>query len=227
MKVILCVPGRQFSSRFLAAWTNTVASLVQDGHEIVISQKYSSVVHFARAMCMGADVFAGADQVPFQGQIDYDVMLWIDSDIVFTYDHVKRILESPHQVTSGIYIMEDNKQLCAVREWDDAFFLKNGSYEFLTTSSLDEWKQGHPDESYMKCSYVGMGFMAIKKGVVEGMKYPWFYRPIYSITDPETGIEIQDMHSEDVSFCKNIQDKGIDIYLDTSIRVGHEKVLVL
>jgi hypothetical protein len=227
MKIVLCVPGRQFGSRFLACWTSAVVNLIQEGHEIVISQKYSSVVHFARAMCLGADVFAGKDQVPFQGQVDYDLLLWIDSDILFTYNDIKRIIESPHQVTSGLYMMENNSQLCAVREWDEEFFWKHGGFEFLTVDSLQQWKEQNPDNPYMKCSYAGMGFMAIKKGVIEGMEYPWFYRPVYSITNKESGQSIQDMHSEDVCFCKNIQDKGIDIYIDTGIRVGHEKTVVM
>lgn len=227
MKIILCVPGRQFSSRFLACWTSAIVSLTEDGHEVVISQKYSSVVHFARAMCLGADVFAGKNQVPFQGQIDYDVMLWIDSDIVFTYEQVKRIIASPHAVTSGLYMMENNKQLCAVREWNEEYFWKNGAFEFLTPDAVKQWNDENPSESYMKCSYAGMGFMAIKKGVVEGMEYPWFYRPVYSMTNPENDLTIQDMHSEDVCFCKNINDKGIDIYVDTEVRIGHEKTVVM
>jgi hypothetical protein len=227
MKIVLCVPGRQFSNRFLASWTSVVVNLIQEGHEVVISQKYSSMVHFARAMCLGADVFAGKDQVPFQGQVDYDVLLWIDSDIVFNYEQVIRIIQSPHQVTSGLYMMENNTHLCAVREWDEGYYWKNGGFEFVTNESIQRWKDEHPSEPYMKCSYAGMGFMAIKKGVIENLEYPWFYRPVYSITNKETGQTIQDIHSEDVCFCKNIQDKGIDIYVDTNIRVGHEKSVVM
>jgi hypothetical protein len=233
MKIVVCLPGRQYSGRFLVAWTQTFVGLMQKGHQVIVSQKYSSMVHFARAMCLGGDVFAGPDQKPFQGQIDYDVMLWIDSDIIFTLEDVLALIESPHNVTSGLYMMEDNKQLCAVAEWNDEHFLRTGSYQFLKKEDIERWSIEHRNENgelsdpYYPCSYVGMGFLAIKKGVVEKVKYPWFYRPVYSITHPEIPHPVVDIHSEDVSFCKNIVEAGESIYVDTRVRVGHEKTMVL
>ena len=41
------------------------------------------------------------------------------------------------------------------------------------------------------------------------------------------GVELVDMCSEDVAFCKNIEDAGFDIMLNTRLRVGHEKSVVL
>jgi hypothetical protein len=47
--------------------------------------------------------------------------------------------------------------------------------------------------------------------------------------DNETkeGVELVDMCSEDVAFCKNIEDAGFDIMLNTRLRVGHEKSVIL
>jgi hypothetical protein len=233
MKVIICLPGRQFSSRFLTSWTQTIVGLIEKGHEIVISQKYSSMVHYARAMCLGGDVFAGADQKPFQGQIEYDVMLWLDSDIIFTLENVLTLINSPHNITSGLYMMEDNKQLCAVGEWKDDHFCQTGSYQFLKPEDINRWTEEHKNEDgtvndvYYPCAYVGMGFMAIKKGVVEKIKYPWFYRPAYTIEHPSLPNPIVDIHSEDVCFCKNLIDAGEQIYADVRVRIGHEKSVVL
>ena len=50
---------------------------------IQISQDYSSMVNFARCKCLGANVLRGPDQEPWDGKLDYDYQLWIDSDIVF------------------------------------------------------------------------------------------------------------------------------------------------
>ena len=41
------------------------------------------MVNFARCKCLGANVLRGADQVPWDGKLNYDYQLWIDSDIVF------------------------------------------------------------------------------------------------------------------------------------------------
>jgi len=37
----------------------------------------------------------------------------------------------------------------------------------------------------------------------------------------------RDMCSEDVAFCKNLQDAGFDVVVNTTIRVGHEKTLII
>ena len=50
---------------------------------IQISQDYSSMVNFARCKCLGANVLRGPDQIPWDGKLNYDYQLWIDSDIVF------------------------------------------------------------------------------------------------------------------------------------------------
>ena len=80
------MPGRSYSREFLLAWSDLLMQASSRGHQVMISQQYSSVVHFARAKCMGGDVLKGPDQKPFQGSVDYDVMMWIDSDIVFKPD---------------------------------------------------------------------------------------------------------------------------------------------
>ena len=57
--------------------------MVQNGMSIQISQDYSSMVNFARCKCLGANVLRGPNQIPWDGKLEYDYQLWIDSDIVF------------------------------------------------------------------------------------------------------------------------------------------------
>ena len=40
-------------------------------------------------------------------------------------------------------------------------------------------------------------------------------------------VVLNDIMSEDVAFCKNIQKAGYDIMLKATLRVGHEKKIVL
>jgi hypothetical protein len=63
--------------------------------------------------------------------------------------------------------------------------------------------------------------MLIRKGVIESLKYPWFRSEIQTIGD------LVDLQSEDVSFCRSLTDAGYDIYVDTKIRVGHQKLVIL
>ena len=82
-KIVFCLPGRGCSYTFLKNFVQMCFDLVQNQMSIQISQDYSSMVNFARCKCLGANVLRGPDQVPWDGKLQYDYQLWIDSDIVF------------------------------------------------------------------------------------------------------------------------------------------------
>jgi hypothetical protein len=63
--------------------------------------------------------------------------------------------------------------------------------------------------------------MLIKKGVIEKIQYPWFE------SERLEHKQYIDICSEDVSFCKKILKAGFEIYLDTTIRVGHLKTHII
>ena len=65
--IVFCLPGRGVSYTFLKNFVQLCFDLVQSGASIQISQDYSSMVNFARCKCLGANVLAGPDQVPWQG----------------------------------------------------------------------------------------------------------------------------------------------------------------
>jgi hypothetical protein len=225
MKIIFCLPGREYSREFLLSWSDLLVQTIKKGHEVLISQQHSSVVHFARAKCLGADVLKGATQKPFQGQIEYDCIMWIDSDIVFSPDDFFKLLDSPHDVTAGSYMMADLKNLCAVKNWDTEYFKTNGTFEFITPEMLKGVKD-LTDERYLKVAYCGMGWMMIKNGVIEKLDYPWFKSDVETFLGKE-GQTIVDLCSEDVSFCRALEKAGVQIMLDTTLRVGHLKPMII
>jgi hypothetical protein len=215
MKIVFCMPGRTYSREFLLAWSDLLIQATAKGHQCMISQQYSSVVHFARARCLGGDVLKGPDQKPFQGQVEYDAMLWIDSDMVFKPEDFFNILESPHDVTAGIYMMEDLQHLAVVKDWDTEYFSKTGTFKFLSPPDLENEPQ------YVPVSYAGMGWMLIRKGVLEDLKYPWFWSPLQQVG------ELVDMSSEDVALCKAMAAAGHQVYIDKTLRVGHQKNMII
>ena len=81
--VVFCLPGRGCSFTFLKAFVQLCFDMVQNGMAFKISQDYSSMINFARCKCLGANVLRGPKQVPWDGKLEYDYQLWIDSDIVF------------------------------------------------------------------------------------------------------------------------------------------------
>jgi hypothetical protein len=221
-KVIIALPGREYSGNFLRNWSETLMVLTQKGYKVTLINEYSSFVSFSRMKTLGLDVTRGATQVPFDGKVDYDVWLTIDSDIFFIPEQVIELIEDTdkHPVVSGLYRMSDLQHYAAVKKWDDEYFKKNGTFEFIKVNELNT------SQKYMKVAYNGMGFFACRKGVIENLKYPYFSYPLTEI-ETEDGKVLRDMCSEDVAFCKNLKDAGYDVIVNTSLCVGHEKTLVI
>ena len=118
-KVIIALPGRTYSGRFMMNLINTIMTMKSRGYEIVMTNEYSSYVTFSRMKTLGLDVLKGANQSPFDGKLDYDVWLTIDSDIVFTPEQVIELVDNTEKypVVSGLYRMEDLTHYACVIPW--------------------------------------------------------------------------------------------------------------
>lgn len=221
-KVIIALPGREYSGTFLMNWSQTLLTLIERGYIVKVVNEYSSFVSFSRMKTLGLDVMRGAEQKPFGGSYDYDVWLTIDSDIVFKPEQVIELIEDTdkYPVISGLYRMADLKHYAAVKKWDTRYFKTHGSFKFIGVDELDGRRK------YLKVAYNGMGFFACRREVLEKLKYPYFNYPLIEM-EGEDGKIFRDMCSEDVAFCKNIKDAGYDVMINTRIRVGHEKTLVI
>jgi GT2 family glycosyltransferase len=160
-------------------------------------------------------VRGGEFQKPFGGSVDYDYMMWIDSDIEFTPHDLFGLLRHEKDISSGLYLMEGGRNFACVKNWDEDFFKKHGHFQFLAPQDIEGQTELIP------VNYVGMGWMLVKRGVFEKIKYPWF-EPLRKKIGKYT-----DFTMEDVTFCHKALDAGFDINIDPSIRVGHEKIVVL
>jgi hypothetical protein len=219
--IIFCVPGNRFSDNFLKCWTNLFVWCINNNINPILSNHYNSNVYYVRNLCLGADTRRGVDQNPWDGKVDYDYIMWIDSDIFFIPQQLQRLIDSDKDIVSGIYKMHSNKAYATVESWDDTYYTENGTYEFLTEEHLIE-KKDTGAEKIFPVAYTGLGFMLIKKGVFEKLKYPWF-RPEWT----EYGKGVEDFTSEDVGFCINAKKAGFNIFVNSDIRVGHEKSCIL
>jgi hypothetical protein len=221
-KVIVALPGRTYSGRFMMNLLNTMMVMKSRGYDVILTNEYSSYVTFSRMKTLGLDVLKGVDQKPFDGKIDYDVWLTIDSDIVFTPEQVIELIEdtNTHPVVSGVYRMEDMKHYACVKEWNVDYFKKMGTFQFV---KVDDFERA---PKFVSVAYNGMGFFACRKEVIEKLKYPYFSYPLIEI-EGKDGVIIRDTCSEDVAFCKNLTDAGMEIIVNTTLRVGHEKTLVI
>jgi len=248
LKVIIGLPGDHFTQAFLLSWTNTIYTLLASNkYDVKISPGKSSFVTFARMKTLGLDVLRGKNQKAFHDQ-EYDVFVSIDSDVVFSPIQLIELIECTklHPVVSGYYMMQDNKNFAVVREWNKTYFAENGSFKFLQPKDVEEDMKKFNDEilerekaekekrdpgplsnpNFIKVCYTGLGFFACRKEVLEALSYPYFNCELQKMRG-KNGTELVDMCGEDVALCKNIEDAGFDIMLNTRLRVGHEKNIIL
>lgn len=213
--IIFCLPASNFSAKWFDSFIILLDYLNKHKIRYMISRKYSPVVYFSRTMCLGGDVLRGPKQKPFNGQLDYTHLMWIDSDVLFKPEQIMTLLNHDKNIVSGVYMMADMKYFATVENWDEEYFKKYGAFQFLTEENIRNKKD------LMEVDYTGFGFILIKRGVFESLDYPWFQPKFYDFGT------CRDFSSEDASFCKMIKEKGYKIYIDPTIRVGHEKLVVL
>ena len=54
-RIIFCLPGNNYSNHFLLAWSDLILWCRENNYDFSVSQNYSSVVHYARSLCLGGD----------------------------------------------------------------------------------------------------------------------------------------------------------------------------
>lgn len=215
MRIIFALAGREYSGLWLQHWTEIINYCHNRGIEFIVSQKYSCNIYYARNLTLCGDVLKGENQKPFQGQIAYDYIVFIDSDVLVKPEQLQKLLNYKEDIISGIYLMEDGKQYATVIDWNEEIFKKQGHFDFLAQKDIKDEKR------LIEVDYTGFGFIIFKYGVLESLTYPWFKPIFYKIGD------CVDFSMEDVSILKRLAEKGYKTYIDPKVKVGHEKKTVL
>ena len=227
MQILFSLPGNSFSSNFLLSWSMLIDSCYKKNINIVLAPGVASSLSLARSKSLGYTALGGANQLPFQGKIEYDFIMFLDSDILFKPDDFFALLESPHDITSGLYMHNDSKNYNTCQKWDTEYFMKNGTFEYITPTTLEAYKKNALSK-YMPIAFTGLGFTLMRKGVLEKLSYPIFWSDIQTIpSNDSTKPDAVEIPSDDMAFFLNLKKAGITSYVDTSIRVGHEKLVVL
>ena len=221
MKVVFCLPGTTFSWRFLQCWTNTINYCLANGIQPLVSQAQSNNVYMVRNKCLGADVMRGAEQQPFNGQLDYSKIVWLDADSVWTPQQLQRLLNHDVAIVGALQPFEGGSgYTCG---WLDAgFFKANGYMPYLTDEKLKTAQLA--ENGLLLVDYCGLGMLVVKRGVYEALPYPW-HRPVwfnYTIN----GKEVTDFSMDDVGWAMQAKQAGFQVYVDPAVRIGHEKTVV-
>jgi len=226
--IIFLVPGRETSMTWVVAWSDLIVKCLQANLKIKFITQYNAVVYYARNACLMGNNTAQADQELFGGQFNYKYICWIDSDTLPSFEGLARLINQDKDIIGGIYKMQNNKDFAVVKEIDYDYFKKNGHFEFLSVNEVKALctinrKSKDIKDTLMEVEYSGFGFMLIKKGVFEAIKYPWFKPLFFDIP----GNDITEFMSEDVSFCQSAKKLGFKVFVDFAIQCGHVKSFII
>jgi hypothetical protein len=215
MRVIFCLPGKTISSNYFNSWNATISALNERGISYAYSMVYDPVVFYTRNRILGGQNTAGRGQKPWGGQLQYDRMVWIDSDMVWKPNDIISLLNHDMPIVSGTYLMSDGNNYPVVENLDYDHLADTGTFKFMDKAAMAA------KTTLFKASYTGFGFLSIKAGVIETMEYPWF-QPRWISNDT-----FHDFCAEDVGFCWAAQELGHEIWIDPTVKVGHEKMLII
>jgi hypothetical protein len=208
INVIIATPGHSMMSTYVRSLLELTGKLNQEGITWAWSSEYSSHVADAREITLnGSNHNEINEQRPFKGNITYDKILWIDSDITFTPEDALTLIKSDKDIITGAYLLGSG-EVTVYKE-----ILKLG-YMYDEVKSMTE---------PVKVAGCGFGFLAVKSGIFESMTRPWFQSVIITSDD---GFSFPIM-GEDLSWCKRATDLGYDIWFDPTVRVTHNKMMKL
>ena len=222
--IAFCLPGLMYSGTFMTQFVRLLFDLNQQGINFYISQQYSSMVNHARTDCLQADNYAGTMLTPFRGQVPYDYIMWIDSDIIFKTEDLIELLKMNKDIAAGWYVQSNggplSNQSTVVEKMDDQELYQKGSNRYETVEDMA--RRTEP----FKVDYCGFGWILIKKGVYEKIPYPWFVPRVIQLQKPD-GTILEDVCSEDISMCQDFKKYGFEIWCNPKVRVGHQKIVIL
>jgi hypothetical protein len=214
LKIMFCIPGQSFSNNFLNCWDHMARFLHERKIDYGLSTGYTPIIHTARDKVLGISHF-DKEKIPFQGKIDYDYILWIDSDTIFKPSDLENLVIGDRDVISGYCNMltADGSQKYAV----------SIDGEHISQKTIDDYRNDKDCKCHrvMEVTNPCMGFLLIKKKVMDKLKYP-FFEPKYIDDGTFSGFE-----GEDTGFFRKIREAGFKMYIHTNVRVGHEKTQII
>ena len=208
VNVIIATPGHSMMSVYVKSLLALTGKLNEKGISWAWSSEYSSHVADAREMTLNGDNRNSiTEQRPFKGEITYDKILWIDSDITFTPDDAMKLIESDKDIISGAYLLGSGEVTAYKKLLEQGYI-------------YDEVKEMTEPIQIKGC---GFGFLAVKSGVFESLTRPWFQSAMITSDDGFTF----PLMGEDLSWCKRVTDAGYEIWFDPTVRLTHNKMMKL
>lgn len=131
---------------------------------------------------------------------EFDYVLWLDSDMVFSPDILEKLVADDKDIVSGLYFRRSHPYSPVIYKDSE---LKDGR---LVWSDYTDY----PKEELFKVAGAGFGCVLMKTDVIFDMagKFGDWFTPLYS-------------SGEDLAFCYRARELGYEIWCDSRIKCGH------
>ena len=213
VNLVIATPGHSMMGSYVKSLLALISELNTRGITWAFSNHYSSLVHNAREMTLsGTNQNSFEQRKPFEGNLTYDKVMWIDSDIAFEPEDVLKLYYSDKDIISGAYLLSNGESTSYPKLLDRA----------LIITEIQEL------DGLCKIEGSGFGFICIKTGVFEQLTRPWFGPVIVTMKDPDDDSERTfPIVGEDISWCYRVRQLGYEIWLDPTVKVTHHKTMTL
>ena len=214
--IIFCIPGSTFNSRFVLGWSELLLKCLLNNYRPVLCQENDRNIFIERNKCLGGNILQdNKDQKPFQGSAEYDYIVWINPNVIFTFEDLEKLLKSDYDVTSGVYTLSVPGDITnVVQKFDYKFYKENGTFNFLTNDAII--KMDKINNRYFEADFVDFGWVCLKKGISEKIEYPWF--------EPYTKEDRVSLFTDSYSYCKKLKEKGVKIMIDSNIKMNYSEL---
>lgn len=163
---------------------------------------YCKDINFGFSICEAALVSEGRNKQFFLSkEEDVDYIFYIDSDIVFPVDGLQKLIDLDKDIATGVYYQRTYPFRPVIYNITECNRIKNLPY----------WASDKP----FKVEACGAGFLLIRKSVFDKFTKD-SDEPFEMIKNKVGGYA-----GEDTSFCIKCKEKGIEIWADPTIDLGH------
>jgi len=239
LTIAICTPS---GGRITMGWHKSMLRLheaFKGKHTCPFLEWGGSDIYIARNFCLaypderwGHYPTKHAEYKPFNGQLPYDRILWIDSDISFTPQDVENIIaHEGADIVSGCVKVDFNS--FALKYFGKVTNADGSGYEYaneVAEMKVDEkgqafdafemWAQKRNEDGLVEVDGAGGAFLCVRAGVYEAMEFPWYRVGI------KDGIGQLSL-SEDMAFCVRAREHGFKIWADPMVRPVHDKPVLL
>lgn len=210
--VVIATPGKELHQDYVNSLMETTTWLSSQGISYKWLNKSGSLVSTTRELT-ALNSFSPdweAREIG-RGEFTYDKIFWIDSDISWTVENFRTILESDLDIVGGLYQTAPDGRVAVAK-----FDLEGRPTIVREQDFIFE------EERLIEVYGLGFGFIAMKQGVFEACSRPWFY--MRSIRWPQ--LDFDTNIGEDYSFCVNAREAGFKTFLDLQVKVKHHKEII-